>query len=760
MKLCALRVVAGGLFIVLVTAGVAVAVEPPTLVHLQVKDRAEQDRVGRIINLDEQTRGFDLYGWATPEDLKELRRQGYTFEMVTEDRDPQALTMCTDPDGPPFEPPVTWDCYPTYSQYVELMNYYATTYPGFCSLQDVGGTQDGDHRLLALKISDNVGVEEDEPEFFYTATMHGDETAGYVLTLRLIDDLLSLYATDSEISGLVDNMVIWVNPLANPDGTFAGGDSNVSGSQRSLSNGADPNRNFPDPSAGDDPGAGSWYTEIQAMIDLAESETFVISANFHGGAEVVNYPWDVWTGSSPDNNPHPDDAWYQTVSHVYADAVHAAAPAGYMDGFNNGITNGGDWYVIDGGRQDFMNYYHGCREVTIELSDSKTLETQYLEAHWNYNRQAMLDFMKETLNGIRGIVTDAASGDPVAATVKVVGHDSETYKTFAYADPDVGDYHRPIEAGTWDLEFSAEGYETLTVNGIVATDGASVRRNIQMTALVSRTISGVVTDVDSGAAVSSASVELSDTSLDPVMTNGGGAFTIPNVWDGGHTLAVRATGYGAFETLITVGIGSTVFDVVLSAIQTAFDEDFESGDGGFSGSGSWQWGADAEAGAASGTKVWGTVIGGDYGQDNAIWTLDSPPINLAADLESAQLEFAHWYQTEGGYDGGQVQISVDGVNFQLMTPDGSYPDSDVDGLDHQPGYSGSNTAWETTVFDLGAFIGQTVIVRWRFGTDISQNQYRGWYIDDVKVLTSGGTPLEPELFADGFESGDTTAWAY
>lgn len=759
MNFGVLRVLVVGLFLCLV-AGVLGATVAPTLVHLQVKDRAEQDRVGRIINLEERTRGFDLYGWASAEQLKELDRQGYSFEVVTEDRDPQALTMCTDPDGPPFEPPVTWDCYPAYSQYVELMTYYATTYPTLCSLVDIGGTQDGDHRLLALKISDTPSIEEDEPEFFYTATMHGDETAGYVLTLRLIDDLLSLYATRSEISDLVDNMVIWINPLANPDGTFAGDDSSVSGSRRSLSNGADPNRNFPDPSAGDDPDTGSWYTEIQAMIDLAEDESFVMSANFHGGAEVVNYPWDEWTGGYPDYLPHPDDAWYQTVSRIYADAVHAVIPSGYMDGFNDGITNGGDWYVIDGGRQDFMNYYHGCREVTIELSDVKTLDSNQLEAHWNYNRQAMLDFMKEALNGIRGVVTDATSGDPVAATVKVVGHDSETFKTFAYADPDVGDYYRPIEAGTWDLEFSAEGYETLIVNGIVAADGTSTRQDVQMTALVSRLISGVVTDVDTGVVIAGATVELTDTSIPAVVTNGSGIYTFVSVWEGNHTLAVSATGFGRYEEQIVVAAGSVVFDVELAPIQTALFEDFESDDGGFSASGSWQWGTDSTAGAASGTQVWGTVIGGDYGQDEVNWTLDSPPINLAVDLDSAQLEFAHWYDTEGGFDGGQVQISVDGGSFQLVTPDGNYPDSDVDGLGNQPGYTGSSAGWETTNFDLGAFIGHSIIVRWRFGTDFSVNDHRGWYIDDVKILTTGGTPLVPELFADGFESGDTTAWAH
>ncbi len=738
--------------ILLLVPGVLGAAQKARLVEIKVGNRAAKDAVGRIIDLEEKTRGFDLFGWATPEELEKLQSLGYVYQFVAETRNPEALTMCSDPDGPPFEPPASWNCYPTYDQYVDLMNYYANNYPSICRLVDLGATQDGDHNLLALKISDNPDAEEDEPEFFYTATMHGDETTGYVLTLRLADELLTQYASDSEIAGLVDDLVIWINPLANPDGTFAGGDATVSGSQRSLANGADPNRSFPDPDSGDDPDSGSWYPEIQSMMDLAESESFTMSANFHGGAEVVNYPWDVWSAR------HPDDAWYQTVSHLYADTVQANAPAGYMDdssgSFDDGITNGYDWYQVSGGRQDYMNYYRGCREVTIELSDSKTLDSNQLEAHWGYNRQAMLDFMKEALNGIRGIVTDADTGDPVAATVKVVGHDSETYKTFAYTDPDVGDYHRPIEAGTWDLQFSAEGYETATESGIVVTAGSVVRRDVQMTPLASYSISGLVTDSATGAVIAGASVELTDTTLGGVTTGSDGRYLLPGVWEGTHTLAVAASGYDEYSASVAVASDSTVFDVSLAPYQAALEEDLESDDGGFTASGSWQWGEDSTAGAASGTKVWGTVLGADY-TDDAGWTLTSPTVTLGSDLDSATLDFAQWYAIEDGYDGGQVQISVDGGGFTLLTPVGGYPNSSIDGLGNQAGFTGGSGGWVSARFDLDAYIGHDIAVRWRFGSDGSIED-RGWYIDDIRIRTTGG---EVPLFADGFESGNTDAWS-
>ena len=44
--------------------------------------------------------------------------------------------------------------------------------------------------MLAIQISDNVGVADDEPSFLYTSSMHGNELTGYVLMLRLIDEIL------------------------------------------------------------------------------------------------------------------------------------------------------------------------------------------------------------------------------------------------------------------------------------------------------------------------------------------------------------------------------------------------------------------------------------------------------------------------------------------------------------------------------------------------------------------------------------------
>ncbi len=97
------------------------------------------------------------------------------------------------------------------------------------------------------------------------------------------------------------------------------------------------------------------------------------------------------------------------ISRTYADAAQAASPPGYMTALNNGITNGYDWYTTSGCRQDFMTFFHGAREVTIEVSDTKLLPASQLNDHWLWNRQALLGYLAQALEGIHGVVTTPAA---------------------------------------------------------------------------------------------------------------------------------------------------------------------------------------------------------------------------------------------------------------------------------------------------------------------------------------------------------------
>jgi len=225
---------------------------------------------------------------------------------------------------------------------VSFMTGFASAYPDLCRLDTVGTTIQG-RLILVVRISKNVNTEEAEPQFLYTSSIHGDETAGYVMMLHLADYLLSNYGIDSNVTRMVNSTEIFINPLANPDGTYHGGNNTVSGAIRYNANYIDLNRNFPDPKVGQHPDGNAWQPETIEWMDYATKNHFTMSINFHGGEEVFNYPWDTWSKLTADDN------WWQLVAREYADTVHQYAPAGYFTDLVNGVTNGYAWYEVNGG---------------------------------------------------------------------------------------------------------------------------------------------------------------------------------------------------------------------------------------------------------------------------------------------------------------------------------------------------------------------------------------------------------------------------
>lgn len=350
-----------------------------------------------------------------------------------------------------------WDYYPTYPAYVTMMNTFATDHPGLCSIHNIGTLPSG-RQLLAAKITSDQAGNTAKPKFLYTSSMHGDELTGYVLMLRLIDYLLVNYGTNSRITRLVDSVEIWINPLANPDGTFYGGNNTISGAQRRNANNIDINRNFPDPQAGPHPDGNAWQPETVHFMNHSGLHRFNMSSNIHGGAEVCNYPWDTWAHLTADNN------WWVYSMREFADTIIANSPSPYFRGFNNGITNGYAWYTITGGRQDYMNYFRQCREFCLEISNTKLPAASQLPTFWNYTYRSFLNYIEQSLYGIRGTITNAVTGEPIMAMISIEGHDMDS--SYVFSNSQSGSYHRYIFSGTYNLTISAPCYQTLTIPSV------------------------------------------------------------------------------------------------------------------------------------------------------------------------------------------------------------------------------------------------------------------------------------------------------
>ena len=322
-----------------------------------------------------------------------------------EDPEPKALTMATT-----VAQMANWDRYPTYPVYLEMMQDWANEFPNLCHVDTIGTSVNG-RLILSMYIQPQTDDDLYRPEFFYSSTIHGDEITGYVMMLRLIDTLLHGYGSNPQYTNLINRTRISINPLANPDGTYRRGDNTVQGSVRYNANNVDLNRNYPNPFSGV---KETLQQENVAMISYFEAHNFRLSANLHGGAEVMNYPWDSFTSTQ---NPHPFADWWQEVCKRFVDTSRTYSPNHFNDVTSNGYTEGGDWYVITGGRQDYVNYTFYCLELTMEISSTKSLSSNQLPTYWNFLQHSLVNYINE-IHSIPGHVPpDTTLAVPSAITV-------------------------------------------------------------------------------------------------------------------------------------------------------------------------------------------------------------------------------------------------------------------------------------------------------------------------------------------------------
>ncbi len=717
----------------------------------------------------------------TAEQLATMNRAGLSWRSL-DPADAQRATMCSD-----VAAVFGWDCYPTYDQYVTVMESFATDYPALCALHDIGdgNNQIRPHDLLLLQISDNVSVQENEPEVLYTASMHGDETLGYVLTLRLAHEILSRYGTDATITNLVDSLEIWINPLANPDGAFASSDSSIAFPTRyytttsGQATSVDPNRNFPDPYAGAHPDGNAWWPETIAMMQFAEDHTIALSASIHGGAEHVNYPMDTWWLR------HPDDTWYQHICIEYAtlaqeaSATHPTDPdPSYLTqdlgGVVPGVVHGHDWYRVAGGRQDYLSWWHGCQDVTLELSYEKTLPANELRAHWDYNEQALMTYLENAWGGIHGAVTSASDGTPADATVQLIGHDTQGFRV--PTDPDVGDYHRLTLPGMYAMHVTAPGHAPALRHSVVVPDSDSptVTVDIALEPASVTDLAATVLDATTGAGVDGALVELPATGVTQT-TDPTGELLIAATPTGAHAIIVSAPGYVP-ATHYRV-LASPLTAVTIALLPVTWGSSFESDHGGLLPQTGWEWGETTGAGAPgshSGSRVWATNLDGAYDNDMEA-CLTTPSITLPSGA-SSELRYWQWIETECSawrtrtcYDGGVVEVSVDGAPFDELTPSPEYRAPSITVLD-APGFAGIGGRWHPVSIDLSPYAGQPIAIRWRFASNQARTAL-GWYLDDVWIAAAGSespgflistteTPTGAPVSFQDLTTGTPLAWSW
>ncbi len=308
---------------------------------------------------------------ATLEELEKLKQSGYEYRQI--ERQPQSQGIELMDLGE----------HHNYATLTDELNIYAEAYPEICRLYTLGQSVEG-RELWAMLISDNPDDEEDEPEFKYVSTMHGNEPLGTEMCLYFIDMLLTGYGTDQRITNLVDSTAIWTVPLMNPDG--------LERNTRANANGIDLNRNFPlltDSSlntfTGEPLDAKNRQPEVQHIMNWTVENSFVLSAGFHMSAMLVCYPYGYNEQMQAVDTPTPDDLLYEEISRRYT--MHNPRMWNSSQ-FPDGIVNSALWYPVIGEMADWNYRYVSCNEVTIELYNSQ------IPALWNDNSESMLSFLE------------------------------------------------------------------------------------------------------------------------------------------------------------------------------------------------------------------------------------------------------------------------------------------------------------------------------------------------------------------------------
>ncbi|GIF44702.1 M14 family metallopeptidase [Actinoplanes xinjiangensis] len=301
---------------------------------------------------------------ATAGEVAKLQRLGFTVEPVLR-------TL----DFPPAD-----SAYHNYAETVAEINAVVAAFPAIASKRVIGKSYEG-RDIVAVKISDNVGTDESEPEVLYDANHHAREHLTVEQALYLLGQFTRTYATDTRVRNIVDTRELWIIPMVNPDGVEY---DIASGSYRSWRKnrqpnsgssyiGTDPNRNYGyqwgccggssgSTSSATYRGPSAFSTpEVRAIRDFVNSrvvggvQQIKAAIDFHSYSKLVLWPYGHTTAN--------------TATGMNADQANTFATLGRQLAATNGYTpqQSSDLYITDGDSLDWLWGTHKIFAYTFEL---------------------------------------------------------------------------------------------------------------------------------------------------------------------------------------------------------------------------------------------------------------------------------------------------------------------------------------------------------------------------------------------------------
>ncbi len=417
---------------------VEVPVRSAQEIQLLVREKFEIDRI--------EPNRVTIY--VVPEEMQKLLALGFAPNVLIADLEAYSQELLS--RG-------TLANYHDYYSTIQLVDSLSGQFPNLIKKVTYGQSVQG-RELYAVKISDNVQIDEPEPEISFDGCHHGDEIMSSEVLVRLMRDLCTQYGSNAQITQLVNTREIWIYPFINPDGRQALTRYNAAG--------VDVNRDWGYMWDGWGSSTAPFsQPESQAGRAWINQHQFVISQSNHGGTEAISYPWSYRPDQAPDHNP------------IDFLAGNYASHSGYSNlPYYQGYSG---MYSINGSAKDAFYGLMGTVGWTMEVSNQKQPPASQIGQYYNWNKPAMLYLIDMAGKGIKGMVTDATSKAPVANAIVWVSDASHQYWPI-YADPVVGDFHKFVLPGTYTVRITANGYQPATVTNVVVTDTGATPVNVQL----------------------------------------------------------------------------------------------------------------------------------------------------------------------------------------------------------------------------------------------------------------------------------------
>ncbi len=442
-------------------------------VHVYAKDKYLRTFVA-ITGVD--IAGVDLKkGYLTVlvsyEDLLTLYLSGFTVEVVS-DLTGGVGTLQLESE------------YYTYPEVVTELSQIQTDHPSIAKKISLGTSYEG-RDIPGIKLSDNVGTEESEPEVFICALHHARECATVNVAMYIINYLTTNYGTDPYVTGLVDNREIYIIPVVNPDGKVYDDSGGSSGSglmwrknRQPCSGGigTDLNRNYSYMWGGS--GSSGTCTndifrgyspfdapETAAVRDFFNAHPDInVLLTYHSYGALVLWPWGYT---------------YDPIADANDRQVHEIMGNQYNSYVNYTAQQASDLYITSGTTDDWsygitQNDSMPCFSFTVELSGGEFYPPpSVLPTMCANNCEGALYFIDcadnpyKVLGGTPYVtITNPSDAQTVSGTVLVTTETSGVDTVEFYIDSVLKytDNTAPYEY-SWDTTQYADGSHTITAKG-------------------------------------------------------------------------------------------------------------------------------------------------------------------------------------------------------------------------------------------------------------------------------------------------------